>query len=120
LTAFVEGRGNTQKVSVIVEANSPILPPARIAAQTRRAVGLPGPASSRKAVARKGAGSAQVAMADLRRDLEALGLAKNAGENDLACAFVLDVTPAQLRELANLDTVRAIRLNKVYRRIASG
>jgi hypothetical protein len=123
LTAFVEGRAKARKVSVIVEANAPVIvAPSYISKprSSRQGALLPRPVIARKQVVSSYEMQNQrqsSAMQTLRRDLELLGLAEKASENDFAGAFVVEVTPTQLRNLANLDSVRAIRPNKL-RRIA--
>lgn len=124
LTAFAEGRGKSRKVSVIVEANAPIDVPAQFnkPRPPHQRATLPPPAMAKKAVTSASrvtqTQDANEAMDKLRRDLESLGLAEKASENDFAGVFVIEVTPTQLRNLANLESVRAIRPNKL-RRIAT-
>jgi len=96
LVEFASQSGS-RRASVIIEARRPAMPIGR-----RR---TPPPIVAQ--------------MSELQSDLERLGLAARARRNDLAGAFVVEVTPRQLRELATTPSVQAIRLNQFHGRVAA-
>jgi hypothetical protein len=61
--------------------------------------------------------TAPVAMEQIRQALKRLGLDGLARRNDLAGAFVVEATAAQIRELAATPGVQAIRLNRRHRNL---
>lgn len=122
LAAFAaRSRGRT---SVIVEAQRPDVVPIRRRAASAEALLPP---RRRESAAAAGdavpkaepAGAAASPMAALLATLAELGLAGKARANDLAGAFVVEVTPRQLRALAAAPTVQAIRPNRFRRRAAA-
>jgi hypothetical protein len=60
---------------------------------------------------------APVAMAEIGQALKRLGLNGLARRNDLAGAYVVEATAAQIRELAATPGVQVIRLNRRHRNI---
>jgi predicted xylose isomerase-like sugar epimerase len=61
--------------------------------------------------------TAPVAMEQIGQALKRLGLGGLARRNDLASAFVVEATAAQIREPAATRGVQAIRLNRRHRNI---
>jgi hypothetical protein len=59
--------------------------------------------------------TAPVAMEEIGQALKCLGLDGLARRNDLAGAFVVEATAAQIRELAATPGVQAIQLNRRHR-----
>ena len=110
------------RVSVIVEAQRPEVVPLRRRAASADALLPPRRRGSRTAAAAAPADEAPAddgsaaSMAALQATLDALGLAAKARRNDLAGAFVVEVTPRQLRALAAAPAVQAIRPNRFRRR----
>ena len=111
------------RVSVIVEAQRPEVVPLRRRAASADALLPPRRRGSRTAATAAPAdeapaddGSSAASMAALQATLDALGLAAKARRNDLAGAFVVEVTPRQLRALAAAPAVQAIRPNRFRRR----
>ena len=118
LADFVaHGAGRT---SVIVEArrDAVALSPAERARRTATE-----PREQLPPSAKARAGRSRVVPVALMRELEAalrrLGLVERARRNELAGSFVLEVTPDELRRLADLPSVRAIRPNRFHRRVAA-
>jgi len=77
---------------------------------------LPPPAAAlRKQRASKIDDTAQVAMEQIGQSLKLLGLDGLAHRNDLAGAYVVEATAEQIRELAAMPGIQAIRLNRRHR-----
>ena len=99
--------------SVIVELD---LPP-----ETPRSKTLPPPrAAVRARTSRSDVSSSSVLMMRLHRALESLGLADDLVRLNAAQAFVVTVSPRQLRELSKLPLVGSIRPNRTHRAPRSG
>lgn len=119
LVDFAARSDAAQRTSVIIEARRlPITPsPEALSRHTR--VGpselLPPPAGARSAHAPVSDYPA-CDMTDLEACLSSLGLADEARRNDLNGSFVVEVTPPQLRVLAQAPSVQAIHSNRHYRR----
>lgn len=116
--ARADGAGRT---SVIIEARRlPVEPsPASLARHTTIGAAdmLPPPAHTRHAAAPASEYPA-CDMNDLEACLSSLGLADEARRNDLNGSFVVEVTPPQLRVLAQAPSVQAIRSNRHHPRSA--
>lgn len=106
------------RASVIVEAKrSPIAPTPSV--RVHRTVTdardrLPVVASKRTSTPRP---APATLMGELEAALRRLGLVDRARRNELAGSFVLEVTPSELKQLAELPVVQAIRSNR-FRRVA--
>jgi hypothetical protein len=120
LVAFLHESQGGETRSVIVEsARPPVSAPSRPGGKaTSPREMLPPPAAAlRKQRASKINDFAQVAMAEIGQALKRLGLDGLARRNDLAGAYVVEATAAQIRELAATPGVQAIRLNRRHRNI---
>lgn len=105
------------RISVIVEAKRPIIPTALLHKQ--RLAGSPTETLPTSPSKRDGTFlTTAIEMRALLQTLRQLGLANRARRNDLVGAFVLEVTPQQLRALAKSPSVQAIRCNQSRRRLA--
>jgi hypothetical protein len=117
LVAFATKSG-AARTSVIVEAKRPAT--SADAPVKKRLSGSPTELLPPMAKARRATKAvAKVDLSKLQGDLEKLGLADHARRNDLAGAFVVEVTPSQLLELAEAPSVQAIRSNRHHRRLAA-
>jgi hypothetical protein len=111
-------RSGKGRESVIVEAARPAVgaPPAKAVRRTATVPAdvLPGPrACAASAASERAVKSRRLAsMIQLERALASLGLGDRARANHLAGAFTVEVTPSQLRDLAEQDSVQAIRKNR--------
>lgn len=107
------------RASVIVEARRDTVAPS----QTRARRPATDPREQLPPSAKSRAGRTRVVPVALMRELEAalrrLGLVERARRNKLAGSFVLEVTPDELRQLADQPAVQAIRLNRFHRRVAA-
>jgi hypothetical protein len=56
-------------------------------------------------------------MQAVEQALGQLGLKEQARRNDLAGCFVVEVTPSQLKELAQSPAVQAIRANRLRKKV---
>lgn len=106
------------RASVIVEAKR--APTAPTAVSLRRTVTdardrLPS-AAGKRATSTRAAPTTN--MSGLEAALRRLGLVDRARRNELAGSFVLEVTPSEFRQLAELPDVQAIRSNRFHRRVA--
>jgi hypothetical protein len=120
LVAFLRESLSGETRSVIIEAaRPPVSAPSRPGGKaTSSREMLPPPAAAlRKRRVPKVSVAASVAMEELRQTLTRLGLDGQARRNDLAGAFVVEATAAQIRELAATPGVQAIRLNRRRRNI---
>jgi hypothetical protein len=120
LVAFIDESRGGEKRSVIIEvARPPVSAPSRAGGKaiTSSREMLPPPAALRKRPAPKVGAAAPVAMEEIGQVLKRLGLDGVARRNDLAGAFVVEATAAQIRELATTPGVQAIRLNRRHRNI---
>lgn len=119
LVDFAARADGAQRTSVIIEARRlPVDPsPASLARRTTMGPAdmLPPPAHARGAAAPASAYPA-CDMNDLEACLSSLGLADEARRNDLNGSFVVEVTPPQLRVLAQAPSVQAIRSNRHHPR----
>ena len=114
LTSFAQsGRG---RASVIVEAAGAAsgAPPAKAVRRTVTAPAdvLPEPRSRGSSDRASSSFTRMPSMAQLKRTLEALGLGERARANHLSGAYTVEVTPSELRNLAEQDSVQAIRRNR--------
>ena len=104
--------------SVIVEAKrTPVAPSPTVAARrtsTDARDALP-PAAGKRAVTKRAA--PVTSMGELEAALRKMGLGDRARRNELAGSFALEVTPSELRQLAGIPAVQAIRSNR-FRRVA--
>ena len=120
LVDFANQTAGAGRASVIVEARRPAVTPspATLARRTSTSPAdvLPPPSKGRAGRVRE-AVTAQ--MRELESALKRMGLASKARRNDLAGSFVVEVTPRQLRELAEAPAVQAIRSNRFHRRVAA-
>ena len=120
LASFAEsGKG---RASVIVEAARPAVgaPPAKAVRRTITAPADVLPAPRAGAASDRGASAQRMpSMAHLKRTLEALGLGERARVNRLSGAYTLEVTPSELRNLAEQDSVQAIRKNRRRRLVSA-
>lgn len=119
LASFAEsGKG---RASVIVEASRPAgAPPAKAVRRTITAPAdvLPSPRAG--AVSDRGSSVPRMpSIVHLKRTLEALGLGERARVNRLSGAYTLEVTPSELRNLAEQDSVQAIRKNRRRRLVGA-
>ncbi|MCR8958807.1 hypothetical protein M0765_014035 [Variovorax sp. S2] len=121
LIAFLhESRGGETRSVIIESARPPVSAPSRAGekAITYPREMLPPPAVAlRKRRVSEGDGVAPVAMEEIGQALKRLGLDGLARRNDLAGAYVVEATAAQIRELAATPAVQAIRLNRRLRNI---
>lgn len=120
LASFAQGgRG---RESVIVEAARVAsgAPPAKATRRTITAPAdvLPAPRAS-AASERRPPVVRLPSMAQLKRTLESLGLGERARANHLSGAYTVEVTPSELRNLAEQDTVQAIRKNRRRRLVGA-
>lgn len=109
LRSFARSDDNAECRSVIVELN---VPPARLEMQSGRRV--PHRRSTKldpNEIPRDEKG----AMDDLENKLHALGVTRNVTRLDVAQAFVVDLSPDQLRSVASLPAVGTIRPNRTHR-----
>jgi hypothetical protein len=121
LVAFLRASQGGETRSVIIEsARPPVSAPSRPRgnAVTSPREMLPPPAVDlRKRGVPNIDDTAPAAMEEIRQALKRLGLDGLARRNDLAGAFVVEATAAQIRELAATRGVQAIRLNRRHRNI---
>lgn len=119
LVEFAAQADAAERTSVIIEARRlPVAPsPASLAQHTNVGPGglLPPPATQRAAAAPLSDYPA-CDMNDLEACLSSLGLAEAARRNDLNGSFVVEVTPPQLRVLAQAPSVQAIHSNRQHHR----
>jgi hypothetical protein len=119
LVAFLRESQGDEKRSIIIESARPqVSAPsrARRKAITSPREMLPPPAAVlRKRRVPKVDDTAPVAMEQIGQALKRLGLDRLARRNDLAGAYVVEATAAQIRELAATPGVQAIRLNRQHR-----
>lgn len=120
LVEFAAQTDAAERTSVIIEARRlPVTPsPASMAQHTNVGPGglLPPPATQRAAAAAPLSEYPACDMNDLEACLSSLGLAEAARRNDLNGSFVVEVTPPQLRVLAQAPSVQAIHSNRHHRR----
>lgn len=113
LASFAQsGKG---RESVIVEASRPAAgaPPTKAVRRTITAPADVLPAPRVGGTSERGSSSRSMpSMSHLKRTLEALGLRERARVNHLSGAYTLEVTPSELRNLAEQDSVQAIRKNR--------
>jgi hypothetical protein len=121
LVAFLRESQGCETRSIIIEsARPPVSAPPR---SGRKAITspremLPAPAAVlRSRRVRKVDDTAPVGMEQIGQALKRLGLDDVARRNDLAGAFVVEATAAQIRELAATPGVQAIRLNRRHRHV---
>lgn len=121
LVAFLrESQGGETRSVIIESARPPVSAPSR---PGRKAVTspremLPPPAAIfRKRRVPKVDNAAPVAMVQISQTLKRLGLEGLARRNDLAGAYVVEATAAQILELAATPGVQAIWLNRRHRNI---
>lgn len=119
LVDFAAQADAAERTSVIIEARRlPIEPPPDSLARHTR-IGpsdlLPPPAGARGASSPLSDYPA-CDMHDLEACLSTLGLAETARRNDLNGSFVVEVTPPQLRVLAEAPSVQAIHANRHHGR----
>lgn len=113
LQRFAAGPGADEVRSVIVELD---MPP-----ETPRPKALPPPrAAGRTRTSRSDTSTSSALMTRLHRALESLGLAGDLVQLTAAQAFVVTVSPEQLRELSKLPLVGIIRPNRTHRAPRSG
>jgi hypothetical protein len=121
LAAFLrEGQGGETRSVIIESARPPMSAPSRPQGKaiTSAREMLPPPAEVlRKRRVPKADDTAAVAMEEIGQALKRLGLDGLARRNDLAGAYVVEATAAQIRELAATPGVQAIRLNRRHRNI---
>lgn len=122
LQAFAE-QDERQRASVIVEAKRPAArPPAAVAPKPGTSPRQLLPAR-RKAIEATQAAPQDSPTASARsmhaveQALSKLGLKERARRNDLVGCFVVEVTPSQLKELAQSPAVQAIRANRLRRKL---
>jgi hypothetical protein len=118
LQAFAE-QDERSRASVIVEAKRPrARAPASAAARpgTSPRELLPAPRKKTAAAQESPAASAR-SMQAVEQALGQLGLKEQARRNDLAGCFVVEVTPSQLKELAQSPAVQAIRANRLRKKV---
>ena len=120
LVAFLrESQGGETRSVIIEAARPPVSAPSRPGgkAMTSREM-LPPPAEAlRKRRVPQVGDAVPAAMEEIGQVLKRLGLDGLARRNDLAGAFVVEATAAQIRELATTPGVQAIRLNRRHRNI---
>jgi hypothetical protein len=121
LVAFLRESLSGETRSVIIEAaRPPVSAPSRAGGKaiTSPREMLPPPAAAlRKRRGTKVGATAPAAMKEIGQALKHLGLDGLARRNDLAGAYVVEATAAQIRELAATPRVQAIRLNRRHRAI---
>ena len=121
LVAFLRESQGDEKRSIIIESARPqVSAPsrARRKAITSPREMLPPPAAAlRKRRVSKVDATVSSDMEEIGQALKCLGLDGLARRNDLAGAYVVEATAAQIRELAATPGVRAIRLNRWHRNI---
>jgi hypothetical protein len=121
LVAFLrESQGGETRSVIIESARPPVSAPSRRGGKaiTSPREMLPPPAAAlRKRRVPKVETTVPVAMEEIGLALKRLGLDGLARRNDLAGAFVVEATAAQIRELAATPAVQAIRLNQRLRTI---
>jgi hypothetical protein len=121
LVAFLHESQGDETRSIIIESARPqVSAPSRprTKAITSPREMLPPPAAVlRKRRVPKVDDTAPVAMEQIGQALKRLGLGGLARRNDLASAFVVEATAAQIREPAATRGVQAIRLNRRHRNI---
>jgi hypothetical protein len=121
LQAFAE-QDERQRASVIVEAKRPAAKlPAAVAAKPGTSPRQLLPARRKAADATRAAQDSPTASARSMHAVELalskLGLKERARRNDLVGCFVVEVTPSQLKELAQSPAVQAIRANRLRRKL---
>jgi hypothetical protein len=122
LVAFLhESQGNETRSVIIESARPPVSAPSHPGGKviTSPQGMLPPPAAAlRKQRVPRVDDTAQVTMEQIGQALKRLGLDGLARRNDLAGAYVVEATAAQIRELAAMPGVQAIRLNQRHRNIS--
>lgn len=120
LVDFASQADAAQRTSVIIEARRLPITPSPHALARHTAVGpselLPPPVHARGAAASALSEYPACDMNDLEACLSSLGLADDARRNDLNGSFVVEVTPPQLRVLAQAPSVQAIHSNRHHSR----
>jgi hypothetical protein len=121
LVAFLHESQGGEKRSVIIEAaRPPVSAPSRAGGKpitSPREMLPPRTVALRKRRVPKIDETVSVAMGEIGQALKRLGLDGLARRNDLAGAYVVEATAAQIRELAATPGVLAIRLNRRLRNI---
>jgi hypothetical protein len=121
LVAFLHASQGGETRSVIIEsARPPVSASSRLGGKaiTSPREMLPPPATAlRKRRVSELDATAPLSMEAIGQALKRLGLDGLARRNDLAGAFVVEATAAQIRELAAMPGVQAIRLNQRHRNI---
>jgi hypothetical protein len=121
LVAFLhESRGGETRSVIIESARPPVSAPSRPGRKpitSAREMLPPLAAALREQRVPKVEDTAPPAMEEIAQALKRLGLDRLARRNDLAGAFVVEATAAQIRELAATPGVQAIRLNRRLRNI---
>jgi hypothetical protein len=121
LVAFLRESQGGETRSVIIESAQPLVSaPSRAGgkAVTSPREMLPPPAAAlRKRRVPTVGDTAAVTMEQIGQALKRLGLDDLARRNDLAGAFVVEATAAQIRELAATPGVQVIRLNRRHRNV---
>ena len=121
LVAFLhESQGGETRSVIIESARPPVSAPSRPGGKaiTSPRDMLPPPAAAfRKRRGPTVEDIKPLAMTEIGQALKRLGLDGLARRNDLAGAFVVEATAAQVRELAATPGVQAIRLNRRHRNI---
>lgn len=120
LQAFAE-QDERRHVSVIVEAKRPAArAPAAVAPKPgtspRQLLPAPRKKADPAAVQESPAASAR-SMQAVEQALGKLGLKEQARRNDLVGCFIVEVTPSQLKALAQSPAVQAIRANRLRKRV---
>jgi hypothetical protein len=121
LVAFLHESQGDETRSVIIEfARPPVSAPSHSGGKviTSPREMLPPPAAVlRKQRVPRVDDTAQVTMEQIGQALKRLGLDGLARRNDLAGAYVVEATAAQIREMAATPGIQAIRLNRRLRNI---
>ena len=121
LVAFLhESQGGETRSVIIESARPPVSAPSRPGGKaiTSPREMLPPPAAAlRKRRVSKVDATVSSDMEEIGQALKCLGLDGLARRNDLAGAYVVEATAAQIRELAATPGVQAIRLNRRHRNI---
>jgi len=121
LVAFLQESQGGETRSIIIESarppvNAPSRPGGKAITSSREMLPPPAATLGKRRVP-KVDDPALVAMEEIGRALKRLGLDGLARRNDLAGAYVVEATAAQIRELAATPGVQAIRLNRRHRNV---
>lgn len=119
LQAFAE-QDEGQHASVIVEAKRPrARAPAAVGPKpgTSARELLPPPRKKAAAAPQETPTASARSMQQVEQALGRLGLRERARRNDLVGCFVVEVTPSQLKELAQSPAVQAIRANRLRKKL---